>query len=199
MAPKVQEGQLYKTIRYDVNSDGVDEIVALSAYKVEGDEYLGQLIVTDLDGQHLFEGPRPEKSSDAFAFGHFHYGDADIQAIIADEDDSGSHISLIGATPVSDLRPTPFRVWRWNDGMFIPEFVNTLIERPAESNCYVWEAKDFEYADDRWISKFYYNKDGELMATVIDTTCEERVLLGEAKVVITENGIGLKDWVQLPK
>lgn len=199
MATQVQEGQLYKTIRYDVNSDGVDEIVALSAYKVEGNEYLGQLIVTDLDGQHLFEGPRPDKGTDPLAFGHFYYGNADIQAIIADEDDNGAHISLIGAMPVSDLRPTPFRVWRWNDGMFIPEFVNTLLEWPAESNCYVWKEKDFEYAEDRWISKFYYNNSGELMATVTDTTCEERVLLGEAKVTVTENGIGLKDWVQLPK
>ncbi len=199
MAAPVQEGQLYKKIRYDVNGDGNDEIVALSAYKIDSDGYYGQLIVTDLDGQHLFEGPRPEKRNDPCAFGHFFYGEADIQAVVEDEDDNGTHTSLIGGMPVSDLRPTPFRVWRWNDGMFIPEFVNTLVEWPSESNCYVWKEKDFEYAGDRWISKFYYNKDGELMVTVMDTTCEERVLLGEAKAIVTENGIGLKEWVKLPQ
>ena len=199
MVTQIQEGQLYNTIRYDVNGDGVDEIVALSAYNIDGDNYLGQLIVTDLEGQHLFEAPRPEKAQDPCAFGHYFYGDADIQAVVMDEDENGAHISLIGGMPYSDLRPTPFRVWRWNDGMFIPEFINTLIEWPSESNCYVWKERHYEYADDRWISKFYYNKDGELMATVTDTTCEERVLIGEAKVIVTENGFGLKEWVQLPK
>ncbi|MBQ7567771.1 hypothetical protein IJT17_03100 [bacterium] len=199
MAHQVKENQLYKTIRYDLNGDGADEVIALSAYKVRPDSYLGQLIVTDLNGQHLYEGLRPAEDNSPFAFGHFVYGDSDIQAVVEDTDDEGSHISLIGALAISDLRPTPFRVWRWRDELFVPEFVNTLVEWPAESNCYVWKEKDFEYAADRWISKFFYGPDGVLMAKIIDTTSEDRVLIGEGKVVVTENGFGVSEWVKLPQ
>ena len=196
----MNEGQLYTTIHYDIDHDGAEEVVALSAYKIEGGSYLGQLVVTDLNNQLIFEGPRPDSIQDACAFGHFDYGDADIEAIVEDIDDDGSDVvSLIGALPVSDLRPTPFRVWRWRAEGFTPEFVNTLVEAPADSNYYVWQERDYEYTTDRWISKFWYDDDGELIGRIIDTTGEDRVLVGEAKLVVTENGFGVCDWVKLPQ
>lgn len=195
---EVKEGDLYKFLHFDVNDDGIEEIIALSAYNVKDGGYMGQLLVSNPKGEVIFAGPRPEKAKDPCAFGHFIYGNADLQAVVIDEDDEGRHVSLIGAMPISDLRPTPFRVWRWTQGMFVPEFINTLVEWPADSNCYVWQDNNFEYATDRWISKFWYNDQGELMGRIVDTTSSDRVLIGEAKLVVTENGFGINEWKQLP-
>ena len=196
----VKDGQIYKQICFDLNADGNKEIVALRAYNVsDNGDYLGQLVVLNAAGQSIFEGPRPAEIRDPFSFGHYPMGDIDLQAVVSDYDPSGAdHIDAIGAMPVTDLRPTPFRVWRWYENKFVPKFCKTLIEEPLNSNYYVWKERDFDYATDRWISKFYYNENGELMGKVIDTTSEERVLIGTAKIIPTETGYGIAEWIELP-
>ncbi len=195
----MKEGQLYTQFIYDINRDGVDEVIALRAYNIQGEEHLGQLIVTTMGGSVIWEGPRPSEGNDPVAFGHFHYGNTSLQAIVVSTDETGNeHTDLIVALPVSDLRPTPFRIWRWMGDKFVPKFERTLIEEPADSNYYVWNDRNYEYDQDRWIAKFWYDDDGELLGQIIDTTTPGSIFSGKAKLIPTETGYGIAEWLELP-
>jgi hypothetical protein len=100
--------QVYESVEVDLNGDGISEKIQLRSYGLDGDSvYYGQLEVTDLDGNVLWKGPRPEQPFDDYAFGGWHIGLSGLD-IVGDLNSDGT-VELLSATPISDVRPPTYR------------------------------------------------------------------------------------------
>lgn len=105
-------GQLYQTVRADLNGDGKPEKIGLVAYGHFPEGYYGRLKVWDSGGKLLWQAPTVQSSDQPFAFGQWPYGSSTLEWVSPQE--------LISAKPQSDVRPTTFKRFRWTGSAYQP-------------------------------------------------------------------------------
>ena len=114
----------------DLNGDGRPDTIRLITYKAN-DVTLGQLVVEDAGGKLLWKGPRfsDAYASDPYRFlGEFDRGDLEF----AGDLDGDGRVELVATYQKSDVRPTEFRMFRWNGKRFVFEQRGMLVPQPQK-------------------------------------------------------------------
>ena len=134
--PKV--GEVYQSVKYDLNQDGKTETIGLAAYNINADAQMfwGRLQVTDSAGKIIWQGPQVTKNEQPFSFGEFPYGVSGLEWV-GDIDGDGK-AELISPAPVSDVRPPTYRRYRWTGKIFEALSSKMLLESPAGSGKFLW-------------------------------------------------------------
>lgn len=139
--------EIERVVRYDLDGDGVPETIGLRAYDgryYESDIVLKQLVVFDQEGREIWSGPKGEWK-DPLVFGG-PYDSLDVHAVgIVD-----GEITLIGDHQRSDVRPTVFRLFRWDGQAFVPVGEGALI---PDGERFVWVDSDESVMRDSWIDE----------------------------------------------
>lgn len=106
-------GQTTQTVKVDLYGDKRTETLSLVCYRNEDVGYFSQLVVNDSVGREIWRSPKADpRKGGPWAFGRWEYGTSDIQ--IAGDIDQDGHCEVVSPAPITDVRPTPFRVYRWN-------------------------------------------------------------------------------------
>lgn len=186
----VKVGQIYRSYKADLNTDGRMERVELRVFAKKEGGWFGTLLVKDSRGSVLWKGPEEAKTSNRLVFGSWDYGSC-IPEVIGDIDGDGK-IELVSPEPQSDVRPTTFRVLRWESRKFSYCFSKCLLEKPENSGSYPWQTSD-EYMG-RWISRFkkLYGV-GTMEAEVLEFR-EGSNKMGTAVVTAVSGGFQVMKW-----
>lgn len=193
------EGHIYESVAVDLNGDHKPDKVGLMAYRVDDNGYWGQLRVWDSSGQVLWQGPKtnqnyPQAQGDeTLFFGAWPHGVCGLEAV-GDLDGDGK-VELISTQPQSDVRPTTFRIFRWNGKAFAYVEPRQLFETPLGSGNFVW-SKPTRWNGSTavsWVSSFDFKAKG----WVVDiTTSGGGLKMGKAKLVPTRSGFQVQSWVE---
>jgi len=195
------EGDVYNTWKTDLNKDGKDEKIVLKAYGVDPENYtwFGQLIVYNSSGQKIWAGPKSQDmfSPDPLVFGCWDYGYS-LPEVAGDIDGDGT-VEMVAPLPISDVRYTPFKLFKWTGKEFSCIYENkTLCEYPAGSGKYPWGNR--EGYEGRWISEFMsFNKDGTCNVKIVDFSAESSGGVGEAVVAPHKGGFHISSWIKSPQ
>ena len=139
--------EIERAVRYDLDGDGVPETIGLRAYEgryYESDIVLKQLVVFDQEGREMWSGPKGEWR-DPLVFGG-PYDSLGIHAIGVID----GEITLLGDHQRSDVRPTVFRLFRWDGQAFVPTVEGALVHR---GDRFVWVSADESVMKEYWIDE----------------------------------------------
>lgn len=131
-------GEVYQSVRCDLNGDGREETIRLAAYNLDLEEesFWGRLEVVSSDGKVLWRAPQAQKTHQPWAFGMWAYGVSGIEWV-GDLDGDGK-IELLSPAPISDVRPPTFRRYRWNGTSLEALSPKMLLEVPSGSGRFAW-------------------------------------------------------------
>lgn len=131
-------GQSYQLQTYDLDRNGKPEKIVLVAYKVNPDEgsYWGRLKVLDSAGQVLWAAPTATAVEQPYAFGNWSYGSSGLEWL-GDIDGDGK-ADLLSPAPVSDVRPTTYRRFRWTGKLFQALSPKMLLAPMGASGNFAW-------------------------------------------------------------
>lgn len=187
----VKEGQTYRTFRVDLNSDGRPEQVVVKAYGVSGSDWFARVLVLDSSGKVIWRGPASKNTADPLVFGNFEYGYA-LPELIQDIDADGK-VEMIAGSPVSDVRPQPFRIFRWTGSKFVYLRTRTLMESSAGSGQFVWSQPGPPQGC--WISELKAGKAGQGILADVFEYVNNRTRGGKAELSATPSGFKVTRWV----
>jgi len=141
------DGEAYKpqVNKFDLDGDGVEEIITLEQFKkVEAGDYFHLVVKKVKDGKEslLWKSPDYDTSfsSEKGQEYRFFIGDPGIEDVdvIGDIDGDGK-IELVSAEMQSDVSPTSFRVYRWTGKEFKHLFTKYLFaEEPSDPKNFAW-------------------------------------------------------------
>ncbi|MCL5773017.1 MAG: hypothetical protein M1536_01360 [Firmicutes bacterium] len=189
---KMKEGQTYKSFFVDLNKDGHKEKIAVKVYGVSGYEWFAQIVVFDSSGKVIWKGPADKNRANPLVFGNFDYGSA-LPEVVRDMDDDGS-VEMIATTPVSDVRPQPFRLFRWNGKKFVYVFIKTLMEKPAGSGVFVWSKPG--PPEGCWITELREIKEYKNFIAEVFEYKKEKTRGGSAEVASSAAGFKVVKWIK---
>lgn len=180
-APK--KGQNYQVTRIDLNADSKPEKVGLSCFEVQQSGWYSRLTVWNSQGQKIWQS-MPAKVG-VWAFGGWDWGISDLQWV-GDIDGDGA-VEAISPSPVSDVSPDQFRVYRWSGKAF--HHVRTATLLPSSPGEFGWFQKS---ESSTWIGAFKKGKIG-----VIWTTGQGgEVELKEARLAPSTQGFRVLEWLK---
>lgn len=180
VAADPKAGQVYRSVKADLNGDGKPEKIGLVAYGHGPGGYYGRLKVWDSGGQLLWQAPAVKSPSDPFAFGSWEYGSSNIEWIGPQE--------LISALPQSDVRPTTFKRFRWTGSAYEPAGQGYLLE---SGDGFVW-SKPFEWDGVRPLTWVVSLVDG----SVLSVRGGDQYLNGTARLEPTAQGFRVVRWLK---
>lgn len=188
----MKEGQTYQSFYADLNKDGHLEKIAVRVYGVSEWEWFAQVIVFDSSGKIIWKGPANKNRNNPLVFGSFDYGSA-LPEVVGDMDGDG-RIEMIATTPVSDVRPQPFRLFRWDGTKFVYIFMKTLMEKPAGSGVFVWSKPG--PPDGCWITDLKGVKGYKNFIASIFEFNKEKTRGGSAEVSSSSAGFKVVKWIK---
>lgn len=177
-------GQLYQTVRADLNGDGKPEKIGLVAYGHFPEGYYGRLKVWDSGGKLLWQAPTVQSSDQPFAFGQWPYGSSTLEWVSPQE--------LISAKPQSDVRPTTFKRFRWTGSAYQPLGNAYLLQDGSDS--FAW-SKPFEWDGLKpltWVVSLVKAHEGNVMAV----KGGDQYQGGTAELQPTGKGFRVTRWVK---
>ncbi len=181
--PQPKAGQVYQSVQVDLNNDGKPEKVGLVAYGHNpSGGFFGRLKVWDSSGKLLWQAPLAKSSDESFAFGMWEYGSSTIQWVGPQE--------LISARPVSDVRPTTFKRFRWTGSAYQPLANQFLLKDSEES--FRW-TKPFDYDGLKqltWVVDFTQTLEGNVCACKTGGMTQS----GRAQLKATPSGMTITRW-----
>lgn len=149
-------GQVYQSVKVDLNGDGRPEKVGLIAYGHAPVGFFGRLTVWGSDGKMLWRAPAAKTADDPFAFGQWEYGSSSLEWVGPQE--------LISAMPQSDVRPTTFRRFSWTGSAYKPLANQYLLATSEDS--FTW-SRPFEWDGVKpltWVTSLSQDLAGEVLA-----------------------------------
>ena len=183
--PTPKAGQLYQSVPVDLNGDGKSEKVGLVAYGHNpSGGFFGRLKVWDSSGKLLWQAPAVQSSDAPFAFGNWEYGSSTIQWAGPKE--------LISAQPVSDVRPTTFKRFRWTGSAYVPVANQFLLKDSEES--FRW-TRPFEWDGVKpltWVVELTQTLEGNLCAYKGGGITQS----GKAQLQSTPAGMTITRWLE---
>lgn len=197
------EGQVYESVSIDLNGDLKPDKVGLRAYRVDDMSYWGQLHVWDSSGKVLWQAPKNNQDyghaqgNETQLFGAWPWGISGLEAI-GDLDGDGN-VELVSTLPQSDVRPTTFRIFRWNGKAFTYIEPRQLFEKPLGSGKFVW-GKPSNWNGNTptsWVSSFDYKAKG-WVADITVAQSGGAMKFGKAKLGLTSSGFQVDAWMEKP-
>lgn len=173
-------GQVYRSVKADLNGDGKLEKIGLVAYGHFPAGYYGRLKVWDSGGKLLWQAPTVKSSDQPFAFGSWAYGASNIEWVSSGE--------LISALPVSDPRPTTFKRFRWTGSAYVAVGTGFLLQSGDE---FVW-TKPFEWDGVKPLTWVVSLLDG----SVLSVRGGDQYMNGTARLEATAAGFRVVRWVK---
>lgn len=172
-------GQVYRSVKADLNGDGKLEKIGLVAYGHSAEGYYGRLKVWDASGKLLWQAPVVKSSDEPFAFGSWEYGASNIEWVGPSE--------LISAQPQSDVRPTTFKRFRWTGSAYEPAGNGFLLQ---SGDGFVW-SKPFEWDGVKpltWVTS--------LVEGTVLSVRGDQYLNGTAQLEPTAQGFRVVRWLK---
>lgn len=197
-------GEIYQSFKADLNHDGKSERIELIAYNSNEELYWGQLIVRDNEGKTLWQGPKVRSLSGwelMPIFGGFPFGVSGIH-LVGDIDGDGK-AELVSNKPRSDVRPTDFRVFRWDGSAFVLVRTGELVQTAPSSGVYAWVQSNHpgvvgDQSRASWIDSLELSGK-TLIGKIYLNDPYKGLMIGRASLIKDINGYKVESWIQAPK
>jgi hypothetical protein len=190
-------GQVYESVKVDLDGDGRTETVALAAYNVDSEveSFFGRLRVLDSAGKLLWQAPSAASPEQPFAFGAWPYGTSNLEWI-GDADGDGK-VELLSPAPVSDLRPPTYRRYRWNGKAFQALSPKMLLEAPPGSGTFAWrDPIEWDGVTALTWAGTLSGAPSELLAEITSYHADGAVWGGKARMKGNGLGLTVTTWLQ---
>ncbi len=163
-AEKVQAvGEIYRTFRVDLDNNGYLENIDVLIYEIKDEGWYARIMVYDRRKNLIWSSPETTRTVNHLVFGSWDWG-ASIPEVIGDID-GDSKVEMIVPAPVSDVRPVPFRLYRWNGTAFQYLSQRALVASQKSPGIFNWTATP-NY-EGRWIGSFEkINSDGTCLVKI---------------------------------
>ena len=183
------EGQVYQELSADLNHDQHIERVTLIPFATnEYGETFMRLTVFNDKNEIIYQTPRLTDYENVKTWALTNAGDYSLQ-LLYDLDGDGK-IELLAGKPRSDVRPKPYRLWRWDGDKFVylKDFTFQASERDRE--LFTLQEKHWDGVENvAWLENIAV-RGGELKA---DVAAWKSYGMAQGKVVLEPNGTrGLK-------
>ncbi len=159
-------GQIYQELHGDLDRDGHVERVTLIPFQVEQDNTFMQLVVFNDQNKVIWTTPRLTDPENKRTFGQFVYGNCELQ-MLCDLDKDG-YMDLICSTPRSDVRPMPYRVFKWDGDKFVYAFDGSLERVNYDKELFLWNTKGWNGTSRVCWLDGIHEENGQIKARVLE-------------------------------
>ncbi|MDO5295387.1 MAG: hypothetical protein Q4F00_01930 [bacterium] len=193
--PAPQVGKVYQELYGDLDRDGHTERVALIPFQVEQDNTFMQLVVFNDKDQEIWRTPRLTDPENKRTFGQFVYGNFEMQ-LLCDLDKDG-YMDLIFSTPRSDVRPMPYRVFKWDGDKFVYAFDGALERSKDDKELFLWNTKGWDGIEGVCWLDGIHEENGQIKSRIISCEKGYKIKEGEAFFKITnKRGFRVTRWTK---
>lgn len=196
-APQV--GQVFQELHGDLDRDGHVERVTLIPFQVEQDNTFMQLVVFNDQNKVIWTTPRLTDPENKRTFGQFVYGNCELQ-MLCDLDKDG-YMDLICSTPRSDVRPMPYRVFKWDGDKFVYAFDGSLERVNYDKELFLWNTKGWNGTSRVCWLDGIHEENGQIKARVLECGPNEQNIFeikeGEAYFKVADKrGFRVTRWTK---
>jgi hypothetical protein len=136
-----------KAFSINLDSDNQKEVVGVKKILQNNSDNLYSLIVVDDDGCILWQSSENIDENNKFIFGEWDYG-ISLPQFVGDID-GDNKIELIAPAPMSDLSPTYFKIYKWENNKF--KYIDSkILVLNKKNNSLQWVSK-VNYKNNFWV------------------------------------------------
>lgn len=160
------EGQVYQELSADLNHDQHLERVTLIPFATSeyGDVYMQLTVFNDKD-EIIYQSPKVTDCDNVKTFALYNAGECALQ-LLYDLDGDGN-FELLESLPRSDVRPKPYRIWRWDGDKFVYLMDFTFQTSARDHELFVYDERQWDGVEDiAWLENIAV-RGGELKADVM--------------------------------
>lgn len=186
-----------QTFSIDLDDDGIAESIELHVASKDEESRTDQLQVKNAQGDVLWMGPvykqDAEYDNTQPYFGAWPFGISDI-SLVTDLGEDGV-IDLLARAPQSDVRPTTWRLFQWDQRAFESYNIGRFIETKTGSGLFSWESEETD--GNTWINQL--KLDGPNFSAEIYALQKNGELhIGQAQLALDKKGFRLIKWLKKP-
>jgi len=183
-APAV--GDIYRSFKVDLDNNGYLENIDVRIYAIKDEGWYARILVYDRHMNLTWSSPDTSRTVNQMLFGSWDWGTS-IPEVIGDLD-GDSKVEMLVPAPVSDVRPVPFRLYRWNGKAFQYLSQRALVALHSDETRFNWTATP-NY-EGRWIGSFEkINSDGTCLVKIWEyRSGAEQCKVGKALVRADKKG-----------
>ena len=193
----VEVNSVLKAFDIDLDGDGSKESIELQVASTDENGHSDQLRVRTADGELIWQSPLYEPGSGFNpkepVFGAWPFGISDI-SVVTDLGDDGV-VDLLARAPQSDVRPTSWRLFRWEENAFVIFGIGRLIETQSGSGQFDFLPQDADGTT--WVNEL--KLDGKnFLAEIYALQANGDMHVGQAQLALNNDGMKVLKWVKKP-